>query len=536
MPLRVFWRTARAGEALYFDTETAFCYNKSSCRGGRGVGISCVRTRNTAEERAGRKDRMENNLDYSGSEWVPEAPSGEPERQYYFMDRVRELVERKKREGYGASCLVNVIGCQMSAKDAEKLRGILKGCGYREAESEDDADVILFTTCTVRENANQKLYGRIGRLKHQCERRKGMILGITGCMMQEKDEVETIRKRYPYVKLIFGTHNVYKLAELLYRTLRRDERTVEIIDDTSLIVENLPSLRKTGFRASVNISYGCNNFCTYCIVPYVRGREKSRSSEEILRECRDLVRDGVKEIMLLGQNVNSYGLDREELRFPELLRRVSEIPGLRRIRFMTPNPKDFSEELIDLIGERENICRHIHLPLQSGSTEVLRRMNRHYTKESYLSLVRRIREKLPDVSLTTDIIVGFPGESERDFQDTMDVVRRVGFDSAFTFVYSKRSGTPAAKWEGVSEELVKDRFHRLLDAVRESSSENEGRDIGKVMEVLVEERDREKPGFLTGRLSNNILVHFRGGERLIGELVSVELLESRGFYYMGRLL
>lgn len=500
------------------------------------MGISCVRTRNTAEERAGRKDRMENNLDYSGSEWVPEAPFGEPERQYYFMDRVRELVERKKREGYGASCLVNVIGCQMSAKDAEKLRGILKGCGYREAEREDDADVILFTTCTVRENANQKLYGRIGRLKHQCERRKGMILGITGCMMQEKDEVETIRKRYPYVKLIFGTHNVYKLAELLYRTLRRDERTVEIIDDTSLIVENLPSLRKTGFRASVNISYGCNNFCTYCIVPYVRGREKSRSSEEILRECRDLVRDGVKEIMLLGQNVNSYGLDREELRFPELLRRVSEIPGLRRIRFMTPNPKDFSEELIDLIGERENICRHIHLPLQSGSTEVLRRMNRHYTKESYLALVRRIREKLPDVSLTTDIIVGFPGESERDFQDTMDVVRRVGFDSAFTFVYSKRSGTPAAKWEGVSEELVKDRFHRLLDAVRESSSENEGRDIGKVMEVLVEERDREKPGFLTGRLSNNILVHFRGGERLIGELVSVELLESRGFYYMGRLL
>ncbi len=471
-------------------------------------------------------------------EIMRKAPAEEPERQYYFMDRVRDLVEEKKAVGYAAKFMVNVIGCQMSAKDGEKLGGILEACGYTESQDDRDCDVILFTTCTVRENANQKLYGRIGRLKHQVENRPGMVLGITGCMMQEAEEVETIRKKYPYVKLIFGTHNVYKLAELLFETLWKDQRTVEVIEDTKLIVENLPSERKFRFKASVNISYGCNNFCTYCIVPYVRGREKSRNARDILQECERLVQDGVKEITLLGQNVNSYGNDLAEgaVSFPELLRMVAAIPGLRRIRFMTSNPKDLSDALIQVMKEEPKICRHLHLPLQSGSSALLKRMNRHYTKESYLTLVRKIREELPDMSLTTDIIVGFPGETDADFRDTIEVVQEAKYDSAFTFIYSKRSGTPAAAWEPVDPEVVKARFAQLLEVVKQSSAENEGKDEGRIMEVLVEEKDNEKPGFLTGRLSNNILVHFEGSDDLIGELVSVRLDQSMGFYYYGTLV
>ena len=465
------------------------------------------------------------------------APKEEPERQLYFIDALRSYVDLKKWEGYDAKAMVSVIGCQMSAKDGEKLQGILEEAGYSMTEEEEEADVILFTTCTVRENANQKLYGRIGQLKHLYQRYRNRIIGITGCMMQEKDEVETIKKRYPYVHLIFGTHNIYKLAELLLEALLTKERKVETWEDSSLIVENLPSRRKYPFRASVNISFGCNNFCTYCIVPYVRGREKSRDSKDILNECAALVSDGVKEIMLLGQNVNSYGLDRkEELRFPELLSQVAKIPGLRRIRFMTPNPKDFSDELLQVMKENQNICNHIHLPLQSGSTKILKKMNRHYTKESYLALLRKIKETLPEIGLTTDIIVGFPGETEEDFQDTLEVVREAQYDSAFTFQYSKRSGTPAAKWEEVPEDVVSDRFQRLLNTVREASKEREGKDIGRVMEVLVEEKDKEEKDMLTGRLENNVLVHFRGGERLLGEIVPVKLEKSMGFYYFGSLL
>ena len=451
------------------------------------------------------------------------------------------MPQKKNRKG---SCILltrfvpmSVIGCQMSAKDGEKLQGILEEAGYSMTEEEEVADVILFTTCTVRENANQKLYGRIGQLKHLYQRDRNRIIGITGCMMQEKDEVETIKKRYPYVHLIFGTHNIYKLAELLLEALLTKERKVETWEDSSLIVENLPSRRKYPFRASVNISFGCNNFCTYCIVPYVRGREKSRDSKDILNECAALVSDGVKEILLLGQNVNSYGLDRkEELRFPELLSQVAKIPGLRRIRFMTPNPKDFSDELLQVMKENQNICNHIHLPLQSGSTKILKKMNRHYTKESYLALLRKIKETLPEIGLTTDIIVGFPGETEEDFQDTLEVVREAQYDSAFTFQYSKRSGTPAAKWEEVPDDVVSDRFQRLLNTVREASKEREGKDIGRVMEVLVEEKDKEEKDMLTGRLENNVLVHFRGGERLLGEIVPVKLEKSMGFYYFGSLL
>ena len=471
------------------------------------------------------------------TEILENAPANEPERQFYFIEQIKALLDVKKGEGYEAKAMVTVIGCQMSAKDGEKLQGILQEAGYSITEKEEEADVILFTTCTVRENANQKLYGRIGQLKHLYQRNKDLIIGITGCMMQEKDEVETIQRKYPYVHLIFGTHNIYKLAEYLLETMLSKEKKVELLEDSTEIVENLPSKRKYSFRAAVNISFGCNNFCTYCIVPYVRGREKSRDSQEILKECEALIADGVKEIMLLGQNVNSYGLDKkEEGSFPELLAKIAKLPGLKRLRFMTPNPKDFSDELLQVMKENENICNHIHLPLQSGSTAILKRMNRHYSKESYMALVKKVREVLPDVSLTTDIIVGFPGETEEDFQDTMEVVAYSKFDSAFTFQYSKRTGTPAAKWEAVPEDVVKERFQRLLEHIRLHSEEREGRDLGKVMEVLVEEKDKESENMLTGRLSNNVLVHFEGGERLIGEIVPVRLDKSMGFYYYGSVL
>ncbi len=465
---------------------------------------------------------------------IAEAPPEEPARQYYFMEQVRRLVEIKKKSGYEALFKVEVIGCQMSARDGEKLSGILTNCGYTPADSVDHSDIVLFTTCTVRENANERLYGRIGRLKHQCAARDGMILGIAGCMMQEKDEAELIRKKYPYVRLIFGTHNVYKLAELLFEALWKDARIMEVLPDSSLIVEDLPSVRKYPFKASVNISYGCNNFCTYCIVPYVRGREKSRNSSDILRECEKLLGEGVIEICLLGQNVNSYGKDlAEDMDFPTLLSNVAELQGLKRLRFMTSNPMDFSEELITVIEKHPNIERHIHLPLQSGSDNVLRRMNRRYTKESFLKLAHKIRERIPGISLTTDVIVGFPGETEMDFQDTLDVLRTIHFDSAFTFIYSRRTGTPAASWEQVPDDIVKDRFARLMATVKQCSRENEGLDIGKTMEVLVEEADKERKGFLTGRLSNNILVHFEGPSSLIGQMANVRLVESRDFYYLG---
>lgn len=464
------------------------------------------------------------------------APKTEPERQYYFMDQVRALVSEKKRVFGHANCLVSVMGCQMSAKDAEKMTGILERCGYTPVEDESEADIVLFSTCTVRENANQKLYGRVGQLKHQKRQNPDLIVGITGCMMQEKDEVETIQKKYPYVSLIFGTHNVYKLAELLFEKLYTErKRVVEVWEEADGIVENLPSDRKYSFKAGVNISYGCNNFCTYCIVPYVRGRERSRNADDIVAEIEALVADGVVEVMLLGQNVNSYGHDLgDSVTFPALLRRVEKIEGLRRIRFMTPHPKDFSDELIEVMANSTKICRQLHLPMQSGSTEVLRRMNRRYTKEDYLALVRKIRARIPDVGLTTDIIVGFPGETEADFADTLAVVKEAAYDSAFTFIYSKRTGTPAADFpDQVPEDVVNERFNRLLAAVAESSKAHAGRDEGKVMEVLVEEEDAGKEGYLTGRLSNNMLVHFPGDVSLIGKLILVKLSEAKGFYYLG---
>lgn len=367
------------------------------------------------------------------------------------------------------------------------------------------------------------------------KKRPEMIIGLCGCMMQEKEEVAKIHKSYPFVDLIFGTHNIFKLAELLVEVLESGKRVTEVWDGTSDIVESLPSEQEYAFKDGVNIMYGCNNFCSYCIVPYVRGRERSRQPEEIIQEIKALVKKGTKEIMLLGQNVNSYGKTLDEpMTFAELLKLIDEIEGLERLRFMTPHPKDLSDDLIEVMAHSKTIMPHLHLPIQSGSTKILKKMNRHYTKEDYLNLVSKIKKAIPDISLTTDIMVGFPEEEEEDFLDTLDVVDKVGYDSAFTFIYSKRTGTPAAENPNqVDEEIVKDRFARLLRLVQNRGRERIERFQGRVESALVETVNEKQAGYMTARTRHNVLVHFPGDETLIGQIIDVKLNECKGFYYMG---
>ena len=423
----------------------------------------------------------------------------------------------------------------MNARDSEKLLGVLEQIGYQEETNEEEADFVIYNTCTVRENANMRVYGRLGQLNRVKKQKPHMLIGLCGCMMQEPEVVEKIKKSYRFVDLIFGTHNIYKFAELIVTRLESQRMVIDIWKDTDKIVEDLPSERKFSFKSGVNIMFGCNNFCSYCIVPYVRGRERSRNPEDIIREIQGLVADGVVEVMLLGQNVNSYGKTLEHpMTFAQLLTEIEKIEGLERIRFMTSHPKDLSDELIEVMKHSKKICKHLHLPVQSGSTEILKKMNRRYTKEQYLELVRKIKEAVPDISLTTDIIVGFPGETEEDFLETMDVVKKVRYDSAFTFIYSKRTGTPAAAMENqVPEDVVKDRFDRLLKEVQSISAEVCSVHEGTTQSVLVEAVNDHDPALVTGRLSNNILVHFPGEKELIGKIVSVRLDACKGFYYIG---
>ena len=429
---------------------------------------------------------------------------------------------------------VTTFGCQMNARDSEKLRGILLEIGYEEA-SEEEADFVIFNTCTVRENANTRVYGRLGQLKSHKKKNPHMLIGLCGCMMQETVVVEKLKESYRFVDLIFGTHNIYKFAELIVTAMESDSMTIDIWKDTDQIVEDLPVERKYSFKSGVNIMFGCNNFCSYCIVPYVRGRERSREPKEIIREIEQLVADGVVEVMLLGQNVNSYGKNlKEPVTFAQLLEEVEKIEGLERIRFMTSHPKDLSDELIEVMGRSKKICKHLHLPLQSGSSRILKIMNRRYDKEHYLELVDKIRAAVPDIALTTDIIVGFPGETEEDFEETMDVVRKVRYDSAFTFIYSKRTGTPAASMEEqVPEDVIKARFDRLLKEVQKISAEKAGALTGQTLPVLIEEQNEQDASLVTGRLSNNSVVHLPGTADMIGKILDVKLTECRGFYYLG---
>ena len=464
-------------------------------------------------------------------------PLEEPARQYYFLKKCRVFVaEEEKRLGRKLTACVTTFGCQMNARDSEKLSGILEQAGYQLTDSEE-ADFDIYNTCTVRDNADQRVYGRLGHLNGLKKKNPHMKIALCGCMMQEPGTIEKIRKSYRFVDLIFGTHNIYKFAELLASAWEQQGMIVDIWQNTDKIVEDLPVERKYSFKSGINIMFGCNNFCSYCIVPYVRGRERSRSPKDIIKEIENLVADGVVEIMLLGQNVNSFGKNLEEpMSFAGLLREVEKIDGLQRIRFMTSHPKDLSDELIEVMAASSKICRHLHLPLQSGSTRILQAMNRRYTKEQYLELVDKIRTAMPDIALTTDIIVGFPGETPEDVDETIDVIKKVQFDNAFTFIYSKRTGTPAAAMENqVSEEVVKEGFDRVLRTVQETARERVRLLSGLTMEALVEEQNEQDSTLVTGRLSNNTLVHFPGDASLIGRIVPVYLKEYKGFYFLGEM-
>ena len=472
-------------------------------------------------------------------------PAREPERQDFFLRLCRNYIETNRAQGRQLTYAVVTFGCQMNANDSDRMRGLLERIGYVEAP-EKEADLVIFNTCTVRENANTRLYGHLGQLKPRKRENRNFMIGLCGCMMQEPSVVAKINKSYSFVDFVFGTFNLHRLPEILFARLHENKRMIEVLPEPKEHVEIRGAKRKYAFKSGLNIMYGCNNFCTYCIVPYVRGRERSRTPEDILRDAQDLVADGVTEIMLLGQNVNSYGTNFMEdseiiaaapdYGFPELLEDVCRIPGLVRVRFMTSHPKDLSDRLIEVIRKNPKVCRHIHLPVQSGSTEILKKMNRHYTKEQYLALVERIRKAIPDVSLTTDIMIGFPGETEEDFQETLDVVRKAEYDQAYTFIYSRRTGTPAAEMEQVPEDVVKDRFDRLLELVTEVSHKRCGRFEGQIMTALVEERSEQNPEYLTARMEYNLVVHFHGDDELIGKYVKVKLSEARGFYYTGELV
>lgn len=466
-------------------------------------------------------------------------------RQKAFLGLAKE--QTQKLAGFlgrtPTYCVVN-FGCQMNAKDAEKLSGILEDAGFRETDTEG-ADFVIYNTCTVRDNADQHFFGRLGRAAHFRKANPYMKIAVCGCMMQEEKNVEKIKKSFPYVSLIFGTHNLFRFPEylcLVYENAQGDfdpkgQKISVIWKDTKEIVEALPEKRRYPYKSGVNIMFGCDNFCTYCIVPYVRGRERSREAGQILDEVRGLASEGVSEVMLLGQNVNSYGKDLEDhTTFAQLLAAVAEVPGIRRVRWMTPHPKDMGEDVIEVIRTHPNIARHIHLPLQSGSTRILKKMNRRYTKEQYLDLALKIRKELPDCAITTDIIAGFPGETPEDVDETIDVINKVHFDNAYTFIYSPRTGTPAAKMEQVPEEQVKEGFDRILKRIQESARERTALLQGKTLPALAEEINREEEGYVTCRLSNNTLVHVPGDASMIGKFYDVRLDVCRGFYYFGTVI
>lgn len=430
---------------------------------------------------------------------------------------------------------IATYGCQMNEEDSEKLSGMLKLSGYTRTENRDEAGLIIFNTCCVRENAELKVFGNLGALKNVKKKNPDLIIAICGCMMQQPGMADEVIKKYPFVDIIFGTHNSHMLLEYLTRVKQEGKSIVEIWDKEKGIVEGLPIDRLSSVKAFVTIMYGCNNFCTYCIVPYVRGRERSRTPEDIENEVKELVKKGYKEVTLLGQNVNSYGKGlTPTIDFADLLRRINKIEGLSRIKFMTSHPKDLSLRVIEAVKECDKVCEQIHLPVQSGSSNILKKMNRHYDREYYLDLIKKIKEQIPGIALSTDIIVGFPGETEEDFEDTLSLVREVGFDSAFTFLYSKRKGTPAADMDGMHTEEVKhERFNRLVETLNEISAETNKLYEGKTVEVLVEGTSKNNEDTLMGRTRTGKLVNFDGNADSIGKLVNVKITKAQSFSLYG---
>ncbi|CAB1245159.1 enzyme for ms(2)i(6)A formation for tRNA modification [Clostridiaceae bacterium BL-3] len=431
---------------------------------------------------------------------------------------------------------IETWGCQMNEEDSEKLSGMLKKMGYIRTESKINADLIILNTCCVRENAELKVYGHLGALKKMKRENPNLIIALCGCMMQQKHMAENIIKKFPFVDIIFGTHNAYKFPQYLNTVRQENSSVVEIQDRETGIVEDIPIDRESTVKAFVTIMYGCNNFCTYCIVPYVRGRERSRNPVNIEDEIKDLVSKGYKEITLLGQNVNSYGKDLvPKVKFSQLLRRINGIEGLDRIRFMTSHPKDLTEDVIDAVLECDKVCEQIHLPVQSGSNNILKRMNRNYSREQYLELIYKIRKKIPEAAITTDIMVGFPGESEEDFEETLNLAKEVEYDSAFTFIYSRRKGTPADKLEEqVPENIKHERFNRLVEVVNESSAKKNKVYEGKIEEILVEGLSKNNSAKLMGRTRTGKLVNFQGDVDSIGRLVKVRISKAHSFSLSGK--
>lgn len=459
--------------------------------------------------------------------------------QEQYIEKVKNINKDKKLK-----YTILTMGCQLNENDSEKLCGMLEKMGYTRTENQKEADLALFNTCCVRENAEDKLFGKLGELK-RIKEEKGIIIAIGGCMMQEKHITDKIKESYPFVDILFGTHTLHKFPEDLYKSIEEKRKLEDIIDIDGKIYEGLPIKRSSNIKASVTIMNGCNNFCTYCIVPYVRGRERSRAPKDIINEVRDLAKQGYKEITLLGQNVNSYlrverekGIEFEEYEgvnsFATLLRAINKIDGIERIRFVSPHPKDFTDDVIQAIKDCEKVCKLIHLPLQSGNTKVLKEMNRKYTKEQYLKLVEKMKKEIPNLTLSTDIIVGFPGETDEEFEDTLDVVRKVKFEQVYMFIYSRRVGTPGDRMENqVLEDIKHKRFDRLKALVESQIEENNQKYIGTVQKVLVEGESKNNEKMLTGRTDSNKVVIFEGDKNLTDQIIDLKIVSEHMWYLKG---
>ena len=466
----------------------------------------------------------------------------EVKEQKEYIKKVKE-----KNKDLRPKYSILTMGCQLNENDSEKLCGMLEEMGYIRTDNPKEADINLFNTCCVRENAEEKLFGKLGELK-KVKEQNGCIIAIGGCMMQEKHITKKIKESYPYTDIVFGTHTLYRFPEDLYKALKEKKKIEDVLDVDGKIYEDLPIKRESGIKASVTIMNGCNNFCTYCIVPYVRGRERSRMPKDIIQEVEELAKAGYKEITLLGQNVNSYLRVEKEKNIPfeeyegvnsfaTLLRAINKINGIERIRFVSPHPKDFTDDVIKAIAECNKICKLIHLPLQSGNTKVLKEMNRKYTKEQYLNLVEKMKNKIPNLTLSTDIIVGFPGETEEEFEDTLDVVRKVKFEQVYMFIYSRRVGTPADKMENqIPEEIKHKRFDRLKELVESQIEENNNKYVGTIQKVLVEGKSKNNEDMLTGRTDSNKVVVFEGNENLIDKIIDLKIVSQHMWYLKGEIL
>ena len=468
--------------------------------------------------------------------------SNEIKLQEEYIKKVKKINQDKNLK-----YTILTMGCQLNENDSEKLCGMLEKMGYTKTEKQNDADLALFNTCCVRENAEDKLFGKLGELKRLKEQ-KGIIIAIGGCMMQEKHITDKIKESYPFVDILFGTHTLHKFPEDLYKVIKEKRKLEDILDIDGKIYEGLPIKRDSKIKASVTIMNGCNNFCSYCIVPYVRGRERSRQPRDIIEEVKKLAKEGYKEITLLGQNVNSYlrverekNIPFEEYQgvnsFATLLRAINKIDGIERIRFISPHPKDFTDDVIEAIADCEKVCKLVHLPLQSGNTKVLKEMNRKYTKEQYLNLVEKMKNKIPNLTLSTDIIVGFPGETDEEFEETLEVVEKVGFEQVYMFIYSRRVGTPGDKMQNqIPEDIKHKRFDKLKALVESQIEENNKKYIGTTQKILVEGESKNNSNMLSGRTESNKVVIFEGSKELIDKIINIKIISQHMWYLKGEIL